>query len=123
MSFILAEVLELMDIAACQGLKAANQFAIDGGSWKAAWPMTLMKDPYKGPDFGGSELELKTITGFIKANEDLKSKLWGGGEGYKGKADKTPEQGEESGDGEDGAWKKPWWKKTEKKLPAKPDKP
>ena len=60
---------------ACQSLKACHQFALDGGSWKAAWSLTFQKDPYVQAQWGGSEAELATIANHLKAENELKEKL------------------------------------------------
>ena len=59
MAYILAEVvivldepggaehkLDLVGALAVQGLKASHKFALDAGSWEAAWLMTTLPDPY-----------------------------------------------------------------------------
>ena len=58
-----------------QGLKASHQFALDSGSWKAAWELTLLGDPYQGPEFGGDPSELTVVGGYLKAADELRERV------------------------------------------------
>ena len=58
-----------------QGVKALYQFALDGGSWRTAWALTLLEDPYDRPRFAGEESELATVTGFLRAQDDLDERI------------------------------------------------
>ena len=52
-AFALCEVMERMELeewdvayaTAVQLYKAIKQYLIDQGSWRAAWPLTLLEDP------------------------------------------------------------------------------
>jgi len=55
--------------------KAAKQFALDGGSWKAAWPLTGLRDPYERDEWGGSASELSVIAGYLKAKDQLRASI------------------------------------------------
>jgi hypothetical protein len=86
MSYILAELVEMGDegatrdqilATACQGLKCAYQYGLDNGNWKAAWPLSCLPDPYKGPRFGGTASELAIVGGLLKAEADLEEKIRG----------------------------------------------
>ena len=61
-----------------QGLKACHQFALDQGSWRAAWPLTMLRDPYRQTGFGGTEPELNLVAGLLKAEDDLRTRVHGG---------------------------------------------
>ena len=69
--------LAVVQATAVQGLKACHQFALDGGSWKAAWPLTLIPDPYAKEEFGGSPEELGAIASWLKTTAELKEKVKG----------------------------------------------
>ena len=53
-----------------QGMKAVHQFVIDG-SWKAAWPLTIIEDPIEGNNLGVTEGELEAILGMLRVKDDL----------------------------------------------------
>ena len=52
---------------------ACHQFALDAGSWKTAWVLTLLEDPFEVEEFGGTEEELSITAGFLRSKADLKS--------------------------------------------------
>ena len=60
---------------AVQGLKACHQYGIDGGTWKKAWPLTTLKDPFVKDDFSGTYTELDTVVGMLEAREKLQNLL------------------------------------------------
>jgi hypothetical protein len=84
-AFCIAEAMEHLDAGRVstanavlfQSLKSAHHFALDQGNWKAAWPITLLKDPYMRAEFGGMEDELTAMSGRIKARSELKDKIQG----------------------------------------------
>jgi hypothetical protein len=60
---------------AIRGWQAIKQFAIDGGSWRAAWPLTLLEDPTGIDEFGGTEEDLAVVGGLLRARQDLREKV------------------------------------------------
>ena len=83
MAFVITEALERLErgepeiahTTLMQGLKASHQFALDSGSWKAAWKLTLLGDPYQGPEFGGDPSELTVVGGYLKAADELRERV------------------------------------------------
>ena len=83
--FVLQEVIEYLDLGqpdiafatVVQLFKALHQFLVDGGSWKAAWLLTLMEDPYGEEEFGGTSEELAVVGGHLKASAELWEKVHG----------------------------------------------
>ena len=69
--YVLAEIIEFNELGqhevaaatAVQLYKALHQFLVDHGSWKAAWLLTLIEDPYGEDSFGGSNQELAIVGG------------------------------------------------------------
>ena len=55
--------------------EAGHQYAIDGNSWRAAWPLTGMEDPYEQPRWAASPEQLSVVSGLLRAQEDLGTKL------------------------------------------------
>jgi hypothetical protein len=60
----------------CQCMKATHQAALDQGSWRNAWLLTLMEDPLAQVNFGGEERELEVIAGYTRALADLQQRTW-----------------------------------------------
>ena len=58
-----------------QGYKACHKFAQDGGSWKTAWEMTLLADPFPSSEFAGTEKELAIIGGKLEAEDMLAARI------------------------------------------------
>ena len=69
--------LALVQAGLVQSLKACHQYALDGGDWKAAWPLTQVKDPFRATSFGGTETELNLIAALLKAEGDLQTRVRG----------------------------------------------
>ena len=82
---MLAEAMEYHEIGqhdiayatVVQLYKSLHQFVVDRGSWKAAWLLTLLEDPYGSEEFGGSPEELAVVGGHLKATSDLHEKVHG----------------------------------------------
>jgi hypothetical protein len=72
-----SERLYLLQAGLVQALKSCHQYALDGGDWKAAWPLTQVKDPYRPTAFGGSETELNLVAALLKAEADLQTRVRG----------------------------------------------
>ena len=91
---------ELAAAQCVQDMKAIHQFATDG-TWKAAWPLTYMADPWDPHRHGGTETEIETILAYLKTQDELKvktGKLGGGhqeGEGEKPKGKGKGKQADE----------------------------
>ena len=60
-----------LQLSIVQALRSCHQFALDNGDWKAAWPMALVRDPYRPATFGGTEAELSMAAALLKAEADL----------------------------------------------------
>ena len=101
-----------MHLAAVQALKSCHQFALDGGDWKAAWPLAQVRDPYKHTAFGGTETALNLVAGLLRAEADLHNRVRhtkaadGGSdkdaEGDKEKAPRRQPKGQGRGKGDGG---------------------
>jgi hypothetical protein len=84
-TYVIAEALERFELGQpdaawatlVQLYKALHQFLLDGGSWKAAWLLTLVEDPYGEDSFGGSNSELAVVGGHLRASADLYEKVHG----------------------------------------------
>ena len=63
--------LEEVQAMLVQLIKSCHQFCLDGGSWKAAWVLTTVEDPYGSVEFGGTEEELNIVAGLLKAKQEL----------------------------------------------------
>ena len=83
-AYLFSEIIEecersqdvaIIQATAIQALKSSHQFAIDGGSWRAAFALSLFVDPYGKEVFGGSEEELSTVVGYLKAQDDLQERV------------------------------------------------
>jgi hypothetical protein len=59
-------------------MKSIHQYAADG-SWKTAWPLTHMADPFVGDRHGGSEREMEAVLALLRTQEDLARKATGYG--------------------------------------------
>ena len=55
-------------------LKAAHQFSLDGGHWRTAWELTALPEPYMRSQFGGTPLEINTVSSYLKAVDDIESR-------------------------------------------------
>eukprot|EP00427_Karlodinium_veneficum_P062588 CAMPEP_0169333574 /NCGR_PEP_ID=MMETSP1017-20121227/15331_1 /TAXON_ID=342587 /ORGANISM="Karlodinium micrum, Strain CCMP2283" /LENGTH=463 /DNA_ID=CAMNT_0009428803 /DNA_START=44 /DNA_END=1435 /DNA_ORIENTATION=- len=66
---------EVARAKAIQLWKAGHQFALDQGSWKAAWLMSRQDDPFKAKEFPGTAQELSTVGGYMKSQADLKARI------------------------------------------------
>ena len=51
---------------------------LDRGSWKAAWALSLLEDPFARPEFGGDEQELSAVA-VIAQKADQAAKAAGDG--------------------------------------------
>ena len=58
-----------------QTMKAMEQVAISNGSWKAAWPLTGVRDPYSRRAFAGDERETEIVAAYITELEALETKV------------------------------------------------
>ena len=104
--------LQALRVGLIQSIKSCHQFALDGGDWKAAWPLAQVRDPYKHTAFGGTETELNLVAGLLRAEADLHNrvrhtKAGDGGsdkdaEGDKEKAPRRPPKGQGRGKGDGG---------------------
>ncbi len=65
----------MIQAALFQTLKSCHQFAFDGRDWKAAWPLTQVRDPYRPAAFGGTEAELNLVAQLLKAEADLQGRV------------------------------------------------
>ena len=82
-AYILAEVVQaLYDnqprvalATAVAGWQGCHQFALDQGSWRAAWPLVRLRDPYARAPFAGSARDLSTVGGFLRAQHDLQDRI------------------------------------------------
>jgi hypothetical protein len=59
-------------------MKSIHQYAADG-SWKTAWPLTHMADPFVGDRHGGTECEMEAVLALLRTQEDLARKATGYG--------------------------------------------
>ena len=118
-SYALCEIMERLQLGqpeiayatAIQLYKAIHQMLLDGGSWKVAWALTLLEDPYKGAEWGGDEAELASIAGMMKARADLQERVassvsqpaarGSGGKGYQGGQAQGQAQDQAGGAGEE----------------------
>ena len=71
------------------------------GSWKAAWVLTTVEDPYGSVEFGGTEEELNIVAGLLKAKQELASSVNAAKPNFPGKGGGKNEA--EIDDGGDGA--------------------
>ena len=79
--YMFCMVLELMEQGkhdqaegqVVQCLKALQEFA-KHGSWRAAWELTYLNDPLKPDLHGGTEVEMETILGYLRTQDDLAKK-------------------------------------------------
>ena len=60
--------------ALCQCMKALHEFS-GTGSWKVAWPLTLLQDPMQRPRHGGTEVEMETIMAYLRTQDDLSRRV------------------------------------------------
>ena len=82
-AYILTEIVELLDqgkaaeahATSIQAWKALAQFSLDGQSWRAAWPLTGLPDPYSRKEFAGTPAELSTVAAYLKGLEALKTSI------------------------------------------------
>ena len=83
-AYLFSEIIEecersqdvaIIQATAIQALKSCHQFAIDGGSWRAAFALSLFVDSYGKEVFGGDEEELSTVVGYLKAQDDLSERV------------------------------------------------
>ena len=72
---------DVAQATAIQGFKAIHQMILDQGSWRAAWALSLLLDPYERREFGGNEAELAAVAGWLKAKADLKERVRSGTNG------------------------------------------
>ena len=98
-----------------------HQYSLDGNSWKAAWRITTLEDPFGGMRWGGTAQELSTISGLLKAEADLDARLRERNPKGKGKGREEDLEGNGEGeDDQDGEWewkpKAPKPKKAPKNL-------
>jgi len=76
------ESMEKKDHAVAQALlvqcmKSVHEFS-NHGSWKTAWPLCFLPDPLATYHHGGTEVEMETVLGFVRVQDDLKKKTAGG---------------------------------------------
>ena len=82
--FMLCQNLESMEqgkTAYAQGqvvqcMKALHEFS-KLGSWRAAWPLTYMVDPFDLDGHGGDDVEMEVIMSCLQTKDDLRSKVAG----------------------------------------------
>jgi hypothetical protein len=58
----------------CQSMKSVHQMVLDDGSWKVAWMLTGLQDPYIRDRFGGSKTELEVIANYTRVIDELEKK-------------------------------------------------
>ena len=80
-------------------LQAYHQAMLDDGSWKVAWMLTHLTDPWKMRRFGGAEKDLELITSYVKSMDDLEKKTKNP---WKSDGKNDQAEGEENEQGEDG---------------------
>jgi hypothetical protein len=129
MAYILQEVVELLDrgqvsqahATAVLGWRAAHQHSLDGSSWKAAWHLTGLPDPYSPQKWGGSMQQLSAVAAYMKAEATIKSQIAGSshdGYGQPGGAENGDQ--ETLSDGVSGPVKPPRRNRAGRKAKAKP---
>lgn len=84
-----------------QNMKAIHQFASDG-SWRVAWQLSFMADPFDPHRQGGSEMELEAILANLKTQDDLSTKTGAGGVTKPDKDNKKGKGGKGDGKNEEG---------------------
>ena len=58
----------------CQCLKALHEFS-NQGSWRTAWPLTMQIDPLRSHSHGGNEVEMETVLGYLRTQDDLRRRV------------------------------------------------
>ena len=82
-AYLLGEMIEDLDrgevatahATAVLAYRACRQFRLDGNSWKAAWLLTAMEDPFSQSKWGGTPHQLAVIGGYLKAEAELKDRV------------------------------------------------
>jgi len=80
---MLARIVTLLDQgevdrahgATAQTLKALEQVAISQGSWRAAWPLVGMTDPFSRRPFAGDAEEVEAVAAYITELDALETKI------------------------------------------------
>ena len=84
-AFLLCEAVEQgtqgrHDLATATNIlawKAIHQYVRDRKSWKNAWPLTTLVDPYRPTAWAGNDRELVVVAGLGQAEETLRARLKG----------------------------------------------
>ena len=71
-----------------------HQFSLDRGSWRTAWALTLLREPYERKEFAGDEVEMDTITAMLESKRKLADKVGGGAPAQDEDEDDDPEKPE-----------------------------
>ena len=66
--------LELGKAQLVQCLKSLHEFS-NNGAWKTAWPLSHMIDPMRTHIHGGNEVEMETVLGYIRTQDDLRRRV------------------------------------------------
>ena len=82
-AFMLQEAMEELDRGRIEvahatialGWRACRQYALDRSTWRAAWLLTGLTDPYTGTQWGGTPEQLSKIAAYLKAQDDLKNRV------------------------------------------------
>ena len=101
--FMFCQILESMEqgkTAYAQGqvvqcMKALHEFS-KLGSWRAAWPLTYMVDPFDLDGHGGDDVEMEVIMSYLRTKDDLRSKVAGA------RVEDLQSEGNDAAEGEDG---------------------
>ena len=76
-------------------MKALHEFS-KLGSWRAAWPLTYMVDPFDLDGHGGDDVEMEVIMSYLRTKDDLRSKVAGA------RVEDLQSEGNDAAEGEDG---------------------
>ena len=57
-------------------MKAMHEFSRQG-SWRSAWPLTHMVDPYDMDGHGGDDVEMEVVMSWLRTKDDLRAKVSG----------------------------------------------
>ena len=76
-----------------QCLKSLHEFS-NHGSWRAAWPLSFMRDPLNRFHHGGDEAEMEVVLSWLKTQDDLKAKVIKGSKFEKEVSEEENDEGE-----------------------------